>query len=115
MKDCTNEFSIIEGVISYFITVVLCYLLTRLFFYILWKKYNGDDKLLKEKTDYFFENYDSVIRFCKAFILSSTLPFVNIFVAVILIMINIGVLVFYLVDRFVTYSWIPKKTKDKLK
>lgn len=115
MKDCTNEFSIVKQLIAYSVTILICYLLARLFFYILWKKYDGDDNVLKEKTYYWFEDYNSVMRFCKVFFILSLIPFANIFVAIILIAINIGILVFYIADRVVTLSWIPKKTKDKLK
>lgn len=50
MKDCANEFSVTEWLIEYFIIIVICYLLARLFFYILWKRYDGDDNVLKEKN-----------------------------------------------------------------
>ena len=116
MKDCANEFSVTEWLIEYFIIIVICYLLARLFSYILWKRYDGDDNVLKEKTDYWFEDYNSVMRCCKVFFILSLIPFANIFVAIILIAINIGILAFYIADRVVTLSWIPKKkTKDKLK
>lgn len=115
MKDCTNEFSVTEWLIEYFIIIVICYLLARLLFYILWKRYD-DDNVLKEKTDYWFEDYNSVMQCCKVFFILSLIPFANIFVAIILIAINIGILAFYIADRVFTLSWIPKKkTKDKLK
>lgn len=115
MKDCANEFSVIEGLVEYFIIMAICYLLARLLFYILWKRYDGNNNVLKEKTDYWFEDYNSVMRCCKVFFILSLIPFANIFVAIILIAINIGILAFYIADRVVTLSWIPKKTKDKLK
>ena len=116
MKDCTNEFLVTEWLIEYFIIIAICYLLIRLFFYVLWKKYDGDDNVLKEKTEYFFKDYDSLMCFCRVFFLLSLLPIVNIFVAITLIMISVVALAFYIADGKITYSWIPKKkTKDKLK
>lgn len=116
MKDCTNEFLVTEWLIEYFIIIAICYLLIRLFFYVLWKKYDGDDNVLKDKTEYFFKDYDSLMCFCRAFFLLSFLPIVNIFVVIVLIMISVVALAFYIADGKINYSWIPKKkTKDKLK
>ena len=115
MKDCTKEFSITDHLMGYFIIFVICYLLTRLFFYILWKKYNGDDKVLRDKTDSFFGAYDSVMWMCKLALVLSAIPFINIFVMIMLIAADFVVLVYPVVDKVVTNSWIPKKTKDKLK
>lgn len=100
---------------GYFIIFVICYLLTRLFFYILWKKYNGDGKVLRDKTESFFGDYDSVMWVCKVAIVLSVIPFINIFVMIVLIVVNFVVLAHSIVDEVVTNSWIPKKTKDKLK
>ena len=116
MKDCTKEFSVIEGLIEYVIIIVICYLLARLFFYILWKKYNGDNNVLRDKTEYFFEDYNSVMWVCKLMMVFSVLPFVNIFVMFTLLAVNLAVLATFIVNKLVNYSWIPKKkTKDKLK
>lgn len=113
MKEEVNEFSIIEGVIGYFIGILICYLLARLFFYILWKKYNGDECDLRYKTVYFFEDYNSVMRFCKVSIVLSFIPFVNIFIAISLMLINIGILAFHISDKMMSFSWITdKKTKE---
>lgn len=63
----------------------------------------------------FFGDYDSVMWMCKLALVLSAIPFINIFVMIMLIAADFVVLVYPVVDKVVTNSWIPKKTKDKLK
>lgn len=102
-----------QFMIEYLVTLVLCYALVRLLFFILWKKYEGDDTVLEEKTNYMFSDYRELMSYCRFTVVVGVIPIVNIFVALILIVVNVCVLIWWLTYNIVGFNWIPKnKVKE---
>lgn len=97
-----------EDVIVYFVSLFLCYALSRLLFFILWKKYKGDDELLERKTDDCISNYKELMIICRYIVVVGVVPIVNTFISMILLGVNIIVLLWWLSHRFVNVNWIPK-------
>lgn len=100
-----------QFMIEYLVALVLCYALARLLFFILWKKYKGDDKILEDRTNYFISDYRELMNYCRFTVVVGVIPIVNIFVALILIVVNVCVLVWWLTCNIVGFNWIPKSNK----
>lgn len=102
-----------QVMIEYLVALVLCYALSRLLFFIFWKRYKGDDKVLEDRTNYFISDYQELMCYCRITVVVGIIPIVNIFVALILIVVNVCVLIWWLTYNIVGFNWIPnKKVKE---
>ena len=100
-----------QFMIEYLVALVLCYALARLLFFIFWKRYKGDDKVLEDRTNYFISDYRELMNYCRFTVVVGIIPIVNIFVALILIVVNVCVLFWWLTCNIVGFNWIPKSNR----
>ena len=78
-----------------------------------WKRYKGDNKILEDRTDYFISDYQELMRYCRIAVVVGIIPIVNIFVALILLVVNVCVLIWWLTYNIVGFNWIPNKKSKR--
>ena len=103
----------VAHLIVYFVSLFLAYGCARLFFWFLLTETKGDEEVLRKKTSYIFEDFKGVMKFCKIGIFAAMIPFLNVFITFIFMVLIIIVMLWVFSNNVNFFNWFPKDPKNK--